>query len=80
LGGDQFDGYDWEYPLFCQFYGKDIRPVHIKVTDNISKEIPVQTNTIDCIVSTTLNSNAINYSGKSFVNQSIGNDRIWIYK
>lgn len=80
LGSDQFDGNDWEYPLFCQFYSKDVKPIHINVTDNISKNIPSSLDNVDCIVSTVLNNNTIDFHGKNFVNQTSENKKIWLYK
>jgi len=67
LGGD-----DWEYPLFSQFYGRKINPIHINVS-NITKDIPLKVNNIDCIVSTTLNDTVIKFNGKRFYNQNSDN-------
>jgi hypothetical protein len=74
LGGD-----DWEYPLFCQFYGKEIYPVHIKVA-NFTENIPVKFCDISCIISTTLNDSLIDYNGKQYYNQNRKNKVIWLYK
>jgi hypothetical protein len=70
---------DWEYPLFCQFYGKGVNPIHINVS-NISKDISLNLNNIDCIISTTLNDTKIDFNEKNFYNQNINNNVIWLYK
>lgn len=70
---------DWEYPLFSQSLTKSINPVHIK-TSNITKDIILKHDNIDCIISTTLNNEAIDYNGKKFYNLNPKNKVIWLYK
>jgi len=73
VGGD-----DWEYPLFSQLYGREINPVHVKVT-NITKDISLYLNPVDCIISTILNDTVIEFNGKRFYNQNSSNKSIWLY-
>jgi 4-amino-4-deoxy-L-arabinose transferase-like glycosyltransferase len=68
----------WEYPLFSQFYGKGMNPIHIKVS-NITKNIPINSDRIDCIISTTNNS-VIDFNGNRYYNQNSKNKIIWLYK
>lgn len=70
---------DWEYPVFRNNYTKVLRPIHIKV-ENISGKLPHPFSGVDCIVSTTLDTGALEYMGKRFVNQSSGNKYIWLYR
>lgn len=73
-------GYDdWEYPLFCQFYGKDYNPVHINVS-NISKVIPIKHKNIDCVISTTINDSVFSFNGKNYYNQYRKHKFIWLFK
>ena len=70
---------DYEYPLFSQFYSKKLSPIHIKVS-NITKNIPLKQNNLDCIISTTLKDSLIEFDGKLFYNENIKNKVIWLYK
>jgi len=70
---------DYEYPLFSQFYSKKLNPIHIKVS-NITKNIPLKQNNLDCIISTTLKDSLIEFDGKLFYNENIKNKVIWLYK
>lgn len=70
---------EWEYPLFCQFYGRKINPIHINVS-NITKDIPINFKNISCIISTTLNDTVIGFNGKRFYNLNLKNNNIWLYK
>jgi hypothetical protein len=70
---------DWEYPLFCQFYNRQINPIHINVS-NKTQALPLNTSNIDCIVSTTLNDSVIDFNGKRFYNQNIKTEYIRLYK
>lgn len=70
---------DWEYPLYSQFYGKGINPIHINVS-NITNKYFTNFKKIDCIVSTTVNDSVINYNGIRFHNLNPGNKIIWLYK
>lgn len=73
-------GYDdWEYPLFCQFYGKNYNPIHINVS-NISKVIPIKHENIDCVISTTINDSVFNFNGKNYYNRYRNHKYIWYYK
>ena len=74
LGND-----DWEYPLFMNCYKTEISPVNINVK-NISKNIPPGNCKIDCIVSTTMNKQFIEYRGKKFYNLLPANKLVWFYK
>jgi hypothetical protein len=69
---------DWEYPLFSMFYGEKKEPIHINVS-NISKKLSVNTDNIDCIISTTTNDSIITYNSKRFFNLNKKNKFIWIY-
>lgn len=69
---------DWEYPLFSQFYGKGINPIHINVL-NGTKNIPVAMDNINCIVSTKIKDAVIDFKGKRFYNQDVKNKNIWFY-
>jgi hypothetical protein len=70
---------DWEYPLFSQFYTKDIYPIHINVS-NITKTISLNQIKLDCIIKTTENDTVIDFNGKRFYNQTNNNKTIWLYK
>ena len=71
-------GYDWEYPLFSQFYGRDINPIHINVK-NITKDIPINTDNLDCIISTKVNDTVIDFKGKRYHNHNCKNKVIWLF-
>ncbi len=73
LGGDQ-----WEYPLFCQSYNKEINPIHIKVT-NFTKSCPSQMKKLEYIVATTVNDTILEYNNQRFYNLSGKNKFIWLY-
>ena len=70
---------DWEYPLFCQFYGCGIDPVHLQVT-NITKDITVNLTPVECIISTVINDTMIYFNEKRYYNQNRSNKSIWLYK
>jgi hypothetical protein len=70
---------DYEYPLFNRIYSKEINPIHICVTNNISKKIPQQVNSIDCVVSTVLNDSLAQFNGKKYFNKNRKNKLIWLY-
>jgi len=69
----------YEYPLFVEFYGKDIHPVHLNVS-NISKSLPPSKDNIDCIISNNINESKITYNGKIYHNDGLKNKTIWLYK
>jgi hypothetical protein len=70
---------DWEYPLFCNIYEKELHPVHIFVS-NVTKDIPSMRKDVDCIVSTTIDKEYIEYGGKKFMRTNSQNKHIWFYK
>ena len=74
LGND-----DWEYPFFINSYHTEISPVSINV-GNMSKHISPGVREIDCIVSTTTNSQYIEYKGRKFYNLLPANKLVWFYK
>jgi hypothetical protein len=70
---------DWEYPLFKDCFTREINPVYIGV-DNVSKSLPQVITPLDYIISTTINHPFINYNGRRFYNQSVGNKKVYLYK
>ncbi|WP_428328055.1 ArnT family glycosyltransferase [Mucilaginibacter sp.] len=70
---------DWEYPLFNDCFSRQINPVYIKV-DNLTKDLPQNSATVDCIVSTGPPSPFIDFNGKRFYNQTLKNKKIGFYK
>jgi hypothetical protein len=77
--GLEFGVDDWVYPLFTDCYKQQINPIYINV-NNITANTIIDTNPVDCIVSTTQNKLFIDYKGKRFYNQSNTNKGIWFYK
>ncbi len=70
---------DWEYPLFKDGFSRQINPVYIEV-DNVSKSLPQTVKLLDYIISTTVNHPFIDFNGKRFYNQSIGNKYLYLYR
>jgi 4-amino-4-deoxy-L-arabinose transferase-like glycosyltransferase len=69
----------YEYPLFTHCYTSPINPVSIFV-NNDTKNIKPYINTVDCIVSTTVNHPFIEYKGKRFYNQDAKNKYVYLYE
>ncbi len=69
---------DWEYPLFNSFEKSNAVPVHIYM-GNYSMEILTEED-IDCIVSTSVNIDTINYNGKAYYNKTNTNLSVWFYQ
>jgi hypothetical protein len=73
------EGNDWEYPLFGQFYGKGMNPIHINVS-NYTKDIPTISKSVECIISTLPQQEFIMYQGKKYRNLTKTNTVIWFYQ
>lgn len=70
---------DWEYPLFADSYNvkKELRAINVT---NITNKIIQDTDNITIIVSDKDKKEYIQYQGKKYVNQTMDNTFIWLYK
>ena len=69
---------DWVYPLFSDCFSRPINPVYIQV-NNLSKGL-LNTQPVDCIVSTTTNAPYIDYNGRRFYRRNSEGKAINFYR